>query len=98
MVHVVAELACIGQSQELGSSELVVLSSLAQRSVQRRGCKGTQGFQLLGCDHLPLIIRSTMACHVFAATSKCKSWTGTGFLVKVDCVFFAIAALDFDFI
>lgn len=35
-----------------------------------------------------------MFSQVFAGTSKCKSWTGTGSLSVVDCVAFAIAALD----
>ena len=39
-----------------------------------------------------------MLSHVFAGTSKCKSWTGTGVFVPVDRVDVASATLDCDFI
>jgi len=35
-----------------------------------------------------------MFSHVFAGTSKCKSWTSTGFFVEVDRVDVAFATLD----
>ena len=52
----------------------------------------------MSTNHLPDIMRSTMFCQVFALTSKCKSWTGTGGLVPIDRVGFTVAALDCDFI
>lgn len=56
----------------------------------------TNPFDFCVCNHSPLIILSTILAQVFAATSKCKSWTGTGGLFPIDEVCLAFAAGDFD--
>jgi hypothetical protein len=37
-----------------------------------------------------------MACQVFAGTSESEPWTGAGFSVWIEGVFFAIGAFDSD--